>query len=125
MRWRKHISDALSVRTKAYRLAGRVPLTKVVDRDLDSLRSEFVGDDRLDLFPLTTGKPATDAGHVDARLQVLGLSRQLLQAHSDGIVADRRPLVCRLISVLGDHVGDPEVRLDRDKVNRTQAEVVI
>src|SRR5271157_1448850 len=110
---------------KAYRAGGRVPLTKVVDRDLDSLRSEFVGDDRLDLFPFTTSKPATDAGHVDARLQVLGLSRQLLQALSEGIVADRRPLVCRLISVLGDHVGDPEVLLDCDELNRTHAEVVL
>jgi len=39
---------------------------------------------------------------VDTRLQVAGLNRQVVQALSHGIVADRRPLGCRLIAVLGD-----------------------
>ena len=92
-------------------MAGRVPLTKVVDRDLDSLRREFVDDDRLDLFPFTTSKTATDAGMWTLASRFLASAASFIKhfgRHRSGSEA----LGLRLISVLGDHVGDPEVRLD-------------
>src|SRR5438093_480108 len=42
-----------------------------------------------------------------------------------GLVADRRAVRAGLHPVLGHHVGDPDVRLDRDELDRTQAEVIL
>ncbi len=64
-------------------------------------------------------------GNVDARPQLLGLDGQPLQASTEGLVADRRAVWARLHPPLGDYAGDPDVGLDPDKLDSTEAGVVL
>jgi hypothetical protein len=97
---------------------------QVVHENLDAVLAEGSFDDRFDQVPASAGKAAADAGHVDGCVALSGFGGERREGGFRGFVADRWDAVGGAGAVLGDHVGDPQIVLDLNKLHGTEVEVV-
>jgi len=77
---------------------------------------------RLNGFPFSTCKTATDTRHVNGRLQFLRFDRQYSQALPERGVADWRLTVLGANTPLGNHVRNPNAWLNLDHGNSAKRE---
>src|SRR5687767_2317100 len=85
----------------------------------------FAGVEWLDVLPSAARQAAADSRHVDARLELAGMSGEVVKRFADRVVTDGRAgAAAGRDAVLADHVGDPEVGGDLDELGCAELEVV-
>ena len=74
--------------------------------------SQFFVDQWLDQFPLSTGQTATNVRHVDGRIDFTSARGNIGKTFPQCIISDRGHAALPPDSFLGDHAGNPDLRVD-------------